>query len=201
VALAITSKEMANAPTTFKVAATLSEFEVPMKTYLENHAGFDGVGVGALVFHGNRLLIVQRSAHDSMPSLWETPGGACDAEDETILHAAAREVWEEAGLRVKSFNRQVGTGIEFRTSRGLKIFKLSFEVEVEEVDTAEAAGLEAIAVKLDPNEHQDWAWVSEEDCIAGKSDNVEIPFTHINQKQTIMAGFEQRWQGAKDGQG
>jgi 8-oxo-dGTP pyrophosphatase MutT (NUDIX family) len=197
VALDILSKEMADAPTSFKVAATLAEFEVPMTTYLESRAGFDGVAVGALVFHRNRLLLVQRSAHDSMPSLWETPGGACDAEDDSILHAAARELWEETGLRVKSFNRQVGTGIEFLNRGGRRIFKVSFLVEVEEVDTTEANGLEVVAVKLDPNEHQNWIWVTEEDCIAGKSANVEIPITHIDQKQTIIEGFEQRRQDAK----
>jgi 8-oxo-dGTP pyrophosphatase MutT (NUDIX family) len=194
----ISSKEMSDsAPTTFKAATTLSEFEVSMSMYLESRAGFDGVAAESLVFHGNRLLLVQRSAHDSMPSLWECPGGACDAEDESILHAAAREVWEETGLHVKRFNRQVGTGNEFMNRRGMRIFKVAFEVQVEEVDTAEATGLETVAVKLDPNEHQNWIWVSEEDCIAGKSGNVKIPFTNINQQRRILLGFEERRQGAK----
>jgi hypothetical protein len=81
--------------------------------------------------------------------------------------------------------------------RGMRIFKVAFEVQVEEVDTAEATGLETVAVKLDPNEHQNWIWVSEEDCIGGKSGNVKIPFTNINQQRRILLGFEERRQGAK----
>ena len=36
-----------------------------------------------------------------MPLLWEVPGGACDFEDESLLHAVARELCEESGLRAR----------------------------------------------------------------------------------------------------
>jgi 8-oxo-dGTP pyrophosphatase MutT (NUDIX family) len=49
----------------------------------------------------DRLLLMQRAASDSLPLLWEVPGGALDPEDPTVLHGAARELWEEAGLATK----------------------------------------------------------------------------------------------------
>ncbi len=49
-----------------------------------------------------RILLLQRAPTDSMPLRWEIPGGACDLEDESLLHAAARELREEAGLRART---------------------------------------------------------------------------------------------------
>lgn len=43
-----------------------------------------------------------RLASDEDPNKWEPPGGACDDDDESILHAATRELWEEAGLQSSS---------------------------------------------------------------------------------------------------
>src|ERR1700733_11374825 len=84
--------------TEFEIAPGVIEFNIPMKTFLSDKAHWDALAVGALVYHDSRVLLVQRSATDSSPLKWETPGGACDEEDRTILHATSRELWEEAGL-------------------------------------------------------------------------------------------------------
>lgn len=100
--------------TTFTSPASLADFQQPMQTYLATHPEFDGIAVGACVFsqpqpqsqsqsdlHSTeepRILLVQRAPTDSMPLLWEVPGGACDFEDESLLHAVARELREESGL-------------------------------------------------------------------------------------------------------
>ncbi|KAB5578704.1 hypothetical protein GE09DRAFT_1214855 [Coniochaeta sp. 2T2.1] len=55
-----------------------------------------------------RLLLLQRAAGDVDANKWEPPGGAFDDDDNTILHAAARELWEEAGLEVGRFRGLVG---------------------------------------------------------------------------------------------
>ena len=57
--------------------------------------------------------------------------------DPTILHSLARETFEETGLRLTRFVRQVGSGIDFVTGYGVrekKWCKLSFEIEVAEIE-------------------------------------------------------------------
>ncbi|KAK8063901.1 hypothetical protein PG996_008553 [Apiospora saccharicola] len=79
----------------------------------------------------DRILLVQRAAHDSMPLRWEVPGGACDDEDETVLHAVARELWEESGLRAAHIGPQVGEGRAFFTRRGRRMLKVEFLADVQ----------------------------------------------------------------------
>lgn len=47
----------------------------------------------------NKLLIVRRAQHDSMPGYWELPGGSLGV-DESILQGVTREVLEEVGVEV-----------------------------------------------------------------------------------------------------
>lgn len=89
----------------------------------------------------SRLLLVQRSATDAFPLCWEIPGGSVDPADESVLHAAARELQEEAGLRATAF---VGCADRFGEGRWPHVFvdvregredrvwcRLAFLVEVE----------------------------------------------------------------------
>lgn len=124
------------------------------------------------------------------------PGGSSDAEDPTILHSLAREVFEETGLRLTRFVRQVGDVVSFQTGKGERQkywAKLNFEIEVAEVDAhcersavtgngdavpepsgqGEGSkvndGLEGdIAVTIDPQEHQGFAWATAEDVTSGR---------------------------------
>jgi 8-oxo-dGTP pyrophosphatase MutT (NUDIX family) len=136
-----------------------------------------------------RVLLLRRAPTDSMPNLWEVPGGAVDFDDPTILHGAARELWEEAGLHATAFHRVVGPehGQVFATRRGRLFVKVHFLVNVKAYD-----------VKLDENEHSDFCWATEAECEIGKIRRViegqeavlDIPFTTEAQKAAIMAGFE-----------
>ncbi|KAK0108229.1 hypothetical protein ONS95_003049 [Cadophora gregata] len=77
--------------------------------------------VGALIFRYNittdpvtsaktttpQILLIKRAASDFLPNLWEIPGGSVESNDETLLHAVVREVWEETGLLVREINAQV----------------------------------------------------------------------------------------------
>src|SRR4051812_13959310 len=95
-------------PFSFTTDPSVAKFAVPLKEYLDANPQFDGICTGALVFDGaDRILLVQRAAHDSMPSRWETPGGACDLDDATLLYGVARELWEEAGLTARRVGRLV----------------------------------------------------------------------------------------------
>lgn len=80
----------------------------------------------------NKILLIQRAAHDSWPGRWEVPGGACDPEDPSILYSVARELWEEAGLKATRIGPLVGgTNHLFVTSTGNLVCRFSFLVDVE----------------------------------------------------------------------
>ncbi|KAL2182035.1 uncharacterized protein P884DRAFT_274471 [Thermothelomyces heterothallicus CBS 202.75] len=131
---------------------SVSALNIPAKSFIAARPLISGAATGALVFSRatgeDRVLLIQRAAHDSMPLRWEVPGGACDEADETLLHGLARELWEETGLRLKRVVRQVGAEQVFLTSRGLVVAKVTFEVDVEASETAALP-----EVTLDPYEH------------------------------------------------
>ncbi|PMD19202.1 hypothetical protein NA56DRAFT_750674 [Hyaloscypha hepaticicola] len=175
----------------FTHSPSLAPFAISVEEYLTQHPEYDGLAGGAMVFDSeDRLLIVQRAAHDSMPNLWEVPGGACDSTDESILHGVARELFEETGLRVRELRHLVGPGdghVVFKTGRkGLIICKFTFEVDVESTGV----------VALDPNEHQNYLWVTEEDCkeyqVEREGNVVRFQFTTAAQQATVLEGFRLR---------
>jgi 8-oxo-dGTP diphosphatase len=56
------------------------------------------VGVGAVVFRGNKVLLVRRGQEPARDS-WSLPGGLVEL-GETLEEAISRELAEETGLRV-----------------------------------------------------------------------------------------------------
>ncbi|KAI0191573.1 NUDIX hydrolase domain-like protein [Astrocystis sublimbata] len=168
------------APDIFTSDAAIAKFNVPLGAYLETAPDLlVGVCVGAFVFDSaDRLLLVQRAPHDSYPLRWEVPGGAIDDEDKSILHGVARELWEEAGLRARHVGGLVGKADTFLTRSGRAVCKYSFLVDVEGFD-----------VKLDPNEHVAFLWVSEQEAKAKKCGDVEIVYTGNRQEAGILAVF------------
>lgn len=181
---------MAQAPplSSFTFSPTLAAFNVSMQTYLSSLAlqQHQAIASGALIFSPpSKLLIIQRAPTDSNPNKWEIPGGGVDLEDPTILHGIAREVLEETGLTVTYIKRLVGSaeGFAFVSSRGLKIIKFTFEVEVERVDE----------VKLDEKEHQRFLWASEEEVRGGKmEDGYVMEFTGTKHQESLLEGFRLR---------
>ena len=57
------------------------------------------LGVGAIVFHGGKLLLIQRG-QEPLKGWWTLPGGLVEA-GEHLEDAVRREMLEETGLRVK----------------------------------------------------------------------------------------------------
>lgn len=196
-------------PADFTLDPSLSSYDILIHDYLSelNESAtpkLEGLATGAVIFSNHhpadqpdRVLLVQRASHDSMPNRWEIPGGAVD-KNETVVGGLAREVWEESGLEVKRFVACVGdgdglnAGAVFTTTRGRFVFKLTFVVEVKD----------SSAVKLDPEEHQDYVWATEEECraklverSAERKGSTELVFTTPAQKAAIMRAFEIRRNG------
>ncbi|OAL38909.1 hypothetical protein AYO20_01660 [Fonsecaea nubica] len=157
-----------------------------------------------------RVLLVQRAAHDSAPLRWEAPGGACDPEDTSILHAVARELWEEAGLVAKRIGPLIAPGHVFVTRGGKRVCKFEFLVDVvggrvndvEDDDgrrkdgDGKGSGISPRIpqVKLDPNEHVNYVWATEEECREGRTivGEIELAFTTRQQKVTLLEAFKVR---------
>jgi 8-oxo-dGTP pyrophosphatase MutT (NUDIX family) len=175
----------------FAFHPSVAKFSVGSKAFIAEHRdeipSYELLATGAIVHdHSNpkRILLVQRAATDTMPNLWETPGGGCDEEDQSILHSVARELWEETGMKATKIGPLVGNGYIFHTRRGRVVGKFSFLVDVEtEVDGN-------LVVRLDPNEHQNYLWVTEEEVKARKVNDIDLAFTISRQEETILQAFE-----------
>ncbi|MCJ1434041.1 hypothetical protein MMC27_003407 [Xylographa pallens] len=174
-------------PIQIHIPSTLTPFAVPLTSYLTTHPSFSRLAISACIFAPahlstpptTRLLLLHRAhTEPSFRNLWEIPGGGVEATDPTVLHALAREVFEETGLHLTRFIRQVGPG-EVLTggdeSTPIRCQRLSFEIEVAEMGSVEApleeerdgmaarglSVLEDVRVVVDPAEHQGFRWVSE----------------------------------------
>lgn len=189
----------------FTFHPSLSGYNHPIPTFLALHdKHWDGICTSAVVFHPetDKVLLIQRARHDSGGLSWETPGGATDAEDPSILHGCVRELWEEAGLRGR-FVRRIVSGFEEGDdagedlSGGLKgrvftswrrklifcFFTFVVDLKLEEMSEG---------IKLDPNEHEDYVWASEEEVEAGKVGDKDIPLTHEAQRALIREAYRLR---------
>jgi 8-oxo-dGTP pyrophosphatase MutT (NUDIX family) len=173
----------------FKYDHSVAEFAVSKGAYLKAHPGaaFKLVATAALVLDTShpepRILLLQRAANDSHPGKWEPPGGAVDDEDLTILHAAARELWEEAGLQACRIGGPVGDPHFFPRSNGDQICRFNFAVHVLSNDGA------ALRTQLDPNEHQSYVWATEEEVRASRTGAVDLEFVKEEVKRTVLLAF------------
>ncbi|KAM5513048.1 hypothetical protein FOXYSP1_07848 [Fusarium oxysporum f. sp. phaseoli] len=161
----------------------------------------DHLIAGALVTNPQgQVLLLRRAAHDSWPLLWEVPGGCVDDSDHGLVAAAVRELWEEAGLRAKAVKAVVGIApitepmpddplekdlevlydmLVFRADDGVW-GKLTVWVEVESCDE----------VKIDENEHVEFAWVTEEEALQNKfKDGKKLEFVSEGVKRNVLEGF------------
>ena len=120
-----------------------------------------------------------------MPGRWEVPGGGVDDDDESILHAVARELWEEAAISAVSIGPLVGNPHFFFSRSGKQICKFNFLVEAKSVEGR-------LDVKLNPEEHQSFIWASEDEVRARKAGDVELEFTTTDLEATVLEAFRTR---------
>ncbi|KAK3988028.1 NUDIX hydrolase domain-like protein [Cladorrhinum sp. PSN332] len=169
----------------------LQEFAIPVASYLKAHPTLAGLVVSALVFHhfegsSRRVLLIQRAATDGFPLKWEIPGGAAELTDGTIFDGVCREVLEETGLAVTKIMRKADVTDEWEARNGGRWRKITFVIEVEGSDD----GKDAPQVKLSPEEHQDFRWVTLEEIENSRfEDGKEIEFAYDMQRGTILGLF------------
>ena len=181
-------------PIQITIPPALRQHTIPLSTFLTRNPQYTNLVIGSLIFHPPtpthpiRLLILQRaSTEHAFPNLWEVPGGSSDPEDPTILHSAAREMFEETGLRLMRFVREVGKGVEFVTGQ-TRWVKLSFEIEVVEMHGRKGDGeMDDVEITLDPEEHQDHTWVTEQEIREDR-----YPIITTKQKEVMLEGFRLR---------
>ena len=209
--------ETQDKPISIHIPPELQPLAVPLGHILHERRAYTSLAVGAFIFtpgenaSSSRLLMVQRAASEQgFPNCWEVPGGSSEYEDPTILHSVAREVFEETGLRLTRFVRQIGKGLEFSTgpaqSRKLWL-KLDFEIEVAEIGNALLSNLgsattleeesstkvsNSIDVVLDSSEHQAYRWLREEEIRSAKVGEGSLPLIGEDQKEAILQAFELR---------
>lgn len=56
--------------------------------------------VWVIIKVGEEVLLLKRGKKANNPNLWNFPGGGVE-KNETLKTSAIREVWEEAGIRIK----------------------------------------------------------------------------------------------------
>ena len=88
------------------------------------------------------------------------------------------------------FVREVGTGVKFAEGKRRWV-KLSFEIEVAEMHGRKAEDEEDdIEIRLDPDEHQDYRCVTEEEIREDR-----YPIITSEQKEVMLEGFRLRGAG------
>jgi 8-oxo-dGTP pyrophosphatase MutT (NUDIX family) len=175
----------------FGYDSSLADFAVSKRDYLSARpdASFGYIATSTLVLDTSaaipRVLLLQRAAEDEDPNKWEPPGGACDDDDPTILHAAARELREEAGLRAVRMLKTIGEPYFFKLDDGKQVCQFNFAVVVKGADNKTQP-----AVKLDPKEHQQFVWATEEEVKAKTAGGINLEFTRDEVARTVLQVFK-----------
>ena len=174
--------------TPFSVPPSLTHYLTPppaLALSLPTPKPVDRLLASTLVFDAsNRLLLLQRAPASGWALKWEIPGGAVEAGDESVLHAAARELREEAGLVVGGFVACVGGRPQVwdddDPGKGWVWGRLAFLVEV---------GKGEEGVVLCQREHGDFVWASEEEVREGRAGGRELGFVEGGIREVILEGF------------
>ncbi|KAM6484124.1 NUDIX hydrolase domain-like protein [Trichoderma sp. SZMC 28011] len=144
-----------------------------------------------------QILLLRRHPQDSYPLKWEPPGGSIDPSDTTVLSAAARELHEETSLSNPHFHTWVAMARELPTEDAARMKGWGVQPEEElardvEVKIDEEGGVvrvttfletknvwgkmnfvatvdEGARVEIDPEEHVEWGWFTEEEVRRGRA--------------------------------
>lgn len=193
-------------PIQIRVPLEVAGLKLNVKNFLKTNSSpvfiYDRLVVSACIFAPrnsddpeSRLLIVQRAAEEtSFPNKWEVPGGSCERDDPSVAHSLGREVFEETGLRLTRYCRQVGKSNNWIDGRdNTNWLKLTFEIEVEELHglggQRTKEGYERVVIKLDPKEHQKYAWATENEIKQSHPTSGKYPTITEAQSEKLVEAF------------
>jgi 8-oxo-dGTP diphosphatase len=91
--------------------------------------------VGAVVQHGDKILLLKRPKDDFMGGIFELPSGKVEP-GEALDQALAREVQEESGLVVTEIRDYLGN-FDYTSGSGKHSRQFNFAVEVAAVEPVE----------------------------------------------------------------
>lgn len=178
-----------------------SPYSLSLEAYLAaNPSITDIIGSAAVFYHPQphsqhqpRLLLIQRSPHDFFPLKWELPGGSVDRGadgDSSLVAGAVRELREETGLEAVRVVRWVATR-EFPEGDGVRMWRqVIFEVEIDGEVGDEEEGMGGPRVRLDPEEHVDYRWVTAEEVREGKTGEVVLEDAGPEWRAVLKGAFE-----------
>jgi len=128
-----------------------------------------------------KILLLQRAAdEDTLPNMYELPGGNWEESDATIFDTIAREAKEETGLTMSAVLGEFEE-FEYTTKRGLAK-QLNFLVEVQQCAVSDDVSGEPTPT-LCPSEHQAYLWAEATDSLE------ELPMTQ-GMKTIIRNAFK-----------
>lgn len=188
-------------PLSYTTPPSLNAFSSKPAEFRATHPPIQHLIAGALVTNPEgQVLLLRRAAHDSWPLLWEVPGGCVDDIDADLIAGAVRELWEEAGLRANKVKGVVGIApiaepmpddplekdlevlydmLVFRANDGVW-GKLTIWVDVESCED----------VKIDEEEHVEFAWVTEEEALQNSfKDGRKLDFVSEGVRRNVLEGF------------
>ncbi|KAJ5362431.1 hypothetical protein N7541_003275 [Penicillium brevicompactum] len=173
----------------YNIHPSLESFEITADCYLSQQPEFAGIVGAAIVIHNSQVLLLQRSADDDCPNLWEVPGGGANG-DETLIQCAVRELKEETSLEASDVLGMIGefewmeTGSRSGNLGETKIWKIfMFLVTVESLN-------ENLEIHLDQQEHQTYLWATETDIREGSCGGTLLQWISPNQPQAILAALK-----------
>lgn len=106
--------------------------------------GIQQLVVGAVVQHGNDVLLLKRPETDFMGGIWELPSGKVE-DGESLDQSLAREVLEETGLTVTDITASLRS-FDYTSGSGKRSRQFNFTVDV------------AAPEPVNLTEHDAYAW-------------------------------------------
>jgi len=111
----------------------------------DNNLSMPVIGVGVLIWRGQKLLLGERLAQ-GQPDCWQFPGGHLES-DESVTACARREVLEETGLCIRSLRHLGFTDLPFEVAqRKYMTLLVSSEYKSGQAET------------LEPDKCARWQW-------------------------------------------